>query len=249
MSRRYQKEYADSRSQMYDSASRIEKAKHIVSTLTHYFGKRQLKNKLVVDVGASTGIIDDYVSTYVKKLIGTDIDEGAIKHARKVFKRKNLIFKYDDAMKLSFKNNSVDVVICTHVYEHVPNAQKLFSEIYRVLKPGGICYLAAINALWPIEPHYDLPFLSYLPKRLANIYIRIKGKKEYYETPVTYWGLMKLTHKFEQIDYTAKILNEPKVFGYSNPIFTYIPSDFFQLISPLAKYISPTSFWILKKHE
>ena len=34
-----------------------------------------------------------------------------------------------------------------------------------------------------MEPHYNLPFLSYLPKSTANYYVRFTGKaKKYYET-------------------------------------------------------------------
>jgi 2-polyprenyl-3-methyl-5-hydroxy-6-metoxy-1,4-benzoquinol methylase len=245
--KKYQNEYASIRPQMYDVSSRVVKAKHIVLTLEDYYGKGKLKNLTVLDIGASTGIIDNFLSKYFKKVVGTDIDAGGIAYAKHKFKRQNLVFKKEDAMALTFKANTFDVVICTHVYEHVPNAQQLFDELHRVLKPGGVCYLAAINALWPMEPHYDLPFLSYLPKSLANIYIRIKGKKEYYETPVTYWGLMNLTKKFRQVDYTKKILQNPKLFGYNNKVLGILPSFVFKISSYLAKYIAPTTFWILIK--
>ena len=245
--KKYQNEYASIRPQMYDKKSRELKGVRIVKTLEDYFGKGKLKNLTLLDVGASTGIIDNVLAKHFKKVIGTDIDQGGISFAKKKFKQKNLVFKKEDAMALSFKDNQFDVVVCTHVYEHVPNAQKLFDEMHRVLRPGGVCYLAAINALWPIEPHYDLPFLSYLPKSMANIYIRVKGKNEYYETPVTYWGLMKLTKSFVQIDYTAKILQRPKAFGYNNSVFDFVPKIFFNMFSSIAKYIAPTTFWILVK--
>jgi 2-polyprenyl-3-methyl-5-hydroxy-6-metoxy-1,4-benzoquinol methylase len=245
--KKYQNEYASIRPQMYDKKSRELKGVRIVKTLEDYFGLGKLKNLTLLDVGASTGIIDNVLAKHFKKVIGTDIDQGGITFAKKKFKQKNLVFKKEDAMALSFKDNQFDVVVCTHVYEHVPNAQKLFDEMHRVLRPGGVCYLAAINALWPIEPHYDLPFLSYLPKSLANIYIKVKGKKEYYETPVTYWGLMKLTKSFVRIDYTAKILQRPKTFGYNNSVFDFVPKVFFNMFSSIAKYIAPTTFWILVK--
>lgn len=249
MQNKYQPNYASIRPQMYEKISREKKAKHIVLTLADYLGKNNLKTKTVLDIGASTGIIDNYLSKYFKKVTGTDIDKVAISFAKKNFKKKNLVFKVEDAMKLSFKENSFDVVICTHVYEHVPNSQKLFNEINRVLKPGGICYLAAINALWPIEPHYNLLFLSYFPKNIANLYIRLKGKKEYYETPVTYWKLMDLTKDFTKIDYTKIILQSPKKFGYDNKILKNLPKLIFTTISPFAKYFSPTSFTLLIKNE
>jgi len=54
------------------------------------------------------------------------------------------IFAYDnvnivcDIGNLPFKDNSVDFIINIAVLEHVPNPEKVISEIFRVLKPGGI---------------------------------------------------------------------------------------------------------------
>jgi ubiquinone/menaquinone biosynthesis C-methylase UbiE len=141
-------------------------------------------------------------------------------------------------MKLSFKDNSFDVIICTHVYEHVPNPKKLFDEIWRVLKKDGICYLAAQNKLWPLEAHHNLLFLSYLPKRFADIYIKLlTNKKEYYEHPMTYWQLKEMLKKFKIHDYTPKILSSPEKFGYNKKIY----------FEQIFKFFTPTLFWLLEK--
>ena len=238
----YQLEYAKGRPQMYHKKSRELKALRITKTLTDFFGKDKIKSLKILDVGASTGIIDSILAKNFKEVVGTDIDKDAIKFAQKSFKRKNLKFKVDDAMKLSFKENSFDVVICTHVYEHVPSPKKLFTEIYRVLKPGGVCYLAAQNKLWPLEAHHNLPFLSYLPKKAANFYIQIfTDKKEYYEHPMSYWQLNQLLKKYKIHEYTSKILSNPKKFGYENIKFSLWPE------SSVLKYFTPTLFWLLEK--
>ncbi len=240
MKREYQNNYAAGRLQMYHKKSREQKAIRITKTLSHFFGTNNIKKLKLLDVGASTGIIDNILAKNFKEVIGTDIDKNAIKFARKNFVKKNLKFKDEDAMKLTFKDNLFDVVICTHVYEHVPSPKKLFNEIYRVLKPGGVCYLAAQNKLWPLEAHHNLPFLSYLPKNIADIYIRIfRNKKEYYEHPMNYWELKEVLKKFKINDYTPKILNEPKKFGYNNQNIG--------ILSQIFKYFTPTLFWILEK--
>lgn len=244
MNGNYQFDYAAQRPQMYDIQSREQKGVRMIKTLGYYFGNDKLKKLKVLDVGASTGIIDSVLAKSFGHVTGIDIDKKAIDFAKKQFRKKNLVFNVDDAMKLSFKDNAFDVVVCAHVYEHVPSSQKLFSEIHRVLKPNGVCYLAAMNSLWPIEPHYDLLFLSWLPKKLGNIYVRIFGKaNKYHESPINPWQLRNVIYDlgFKIYDYTGKIIKNPEIFGY--------PENW-KLLSPitfLAKYLSPTLFWLLEK--
>lgn len=45
-----------------------------------------------------------------------------------------------DIENIPFKDNSVDYIINIAVLEHVPNPQRVISEIYRILKPGGKIY-------------------------------------------------------------------------------------------------------------
>lgn len=236
-----QKDYSQIRPQMHDFKSREIKAKRIIATLNDYLGKSKIKECSVLDVGSSTGIIDSILAKSFNKVYGIDIDQSGIKFAQNNFKKKNLHFIKVSAEKIPFKPSSFEVVICTHVYEHVNNPKLLMQEIYRVLKPKGVCYFAAINAIWPIEPHYNLPFLSYLPKRLANYYVKALGKaNKYYENPMFIWQLRKLVSKFKIIDYTEKILSNPKKYSYNN-----IPIP--HLFSKILKYFTPTIFWLLVK--
>lgn len=46
-----------------------------------------------------------------------------------------------DIAKLPFEDSIVDAVICEHVLEHVSDPEAVISEIYRILKPGGIVYI------------------------------------------------------------------------------------------------------------
>lgn len=42
-----------------------------------------------------------------------------------------------DATDIHMPDNTIDVVLCSHVLEHVPEDRKAMRELYRVLKPGG----------------------------------------------------------------------------------------------------------------
>lgn len=48
--------------------------------------------------------------------------------------------KYD-IQDIDVADNSFDIVICYHVLEHIPNDRKAMKELYRVLRPNGVCYI------------------------------------------------------------------------------------------------------------
>ena len=43
--------------------------------------------------------------------------------------------------KISFQDNSFDIIFCSHVLEHIPDDRLAMRELYRVLKPNGFAIL------------------------------------------------------------------------------------------------------------
>lgn len=77
--------------------------------------------------------------------------------------------------RLPFNTAYFDVVLSNHVIEHVgdDSQQRLhMAELRRVLRPGGIGYLAVPNRWMLVEPHFHLAFLSWLPKPWRSSYLR-----------------------------------------------------------------------------
>lgn len=44
---------------------------------------------------------------------------------------------HQDLMATSFESNSIDLMLSSDVFEHIPNPYKAFAEVHRILKPGG----------------------------------------------------------------------------------------------------------------
>lgn len=97
----------------------------------------------VVDLGSGAGN-DCFVARAVTgesgKVIGIDFTEKMIEKARINAQKlgyTNVQFRFGDIENMPLTSNVADVVISNCVLNLVPNKPKAFSEIYRILKPGG----------------------------------------------------------------------------------------------------------------
>lgn len=91
----------------------------------------------VLDIGCHGGLFTERIIKKIssKKIYGIDISSEAIEGAKKRIPVGH--FKVANAQQLPFADNSIDVVICLEVIEHVDNPRKVLSEIKRVLKKEG----------------------------------------------------------------------------------------------------------------
>ena len=168
---------------------------------------------LAVDIGCSGGFFTSVLAPHFERVIGLDIDQYALRKAESEKQHENLSYLAGDSLHLPFPDNSIDLIICNHVYEHVPDPVKMFADIHRVLKDDGVCYFGAASRLILMEPHYHLPFLSWLPKAVAHRYMRLFGKGDfYYENLRTYTGIRKLIRNFDVEDYTLQVLKDPDTY-------------------------------------
>lgn len=248
MDRGYQYDFSVQNGAMFDVEGRTRKAETMVRVIEDFAGPR-LGDMVLLNVGGSAGIIDNHLAQRFARVVGIDIDENAIRFAAGRYSRPNLEFRLGDALALDFPDASFDVVVCSQVYEHVPDAAKMMAEIFRVLKPGGLCYFAAGNRLMWNEPHYNLPLLSVLPRALAHRYVRWAGKADHYhELHFTCWGLRRLVAAFTLHDYTRAMATDPAKFGVDYMIPAAGPKHaVVNFIARFAYWMMPGYIWLLEK--
>lgn len=108
---------------------------------TEYAGIKE--GDTVVDLGSGAGN-DVFIARAVVgdkgKVIGIDMTEEMIDRARRNTQKlgyTNVEFKLGDIESMPLENGIADVVVSNCVLNLVPDKQKAFAEIYRILKSGG----------------------------------------------------------------------------------------------------------------
>lgn len=101
------------------------------------------KGDTVIDLGSGAGN-DCFVARSETgeqgKVIGIDFTEAMIEKARENADKlgyNNVEFRLGDIEKMPVGGNVADVIVSNCVLNLVPNKKAVFSEIHRVLKPGG----------------------------------------------------------------------------------------------------------------
>jgi arsenite methyltransferase len=97
----------------------------------------------VVDLGSGAGndcFVARALTGETGKVIGVDMTEEMINKARKNTEKSgfnNVEFRLGDIEAMPVSENHADVVISNCVLNLVPDKEKAFNEIFRILKPGG----------------------------------------------------------------------------------------------------------------
>jgi len=108
---------------------------------------------IVLDLGSGAGFDCFLAAKRVGengKVIGVDMTQEMIDKAKNIAEKrsyKNVEFRLGEIENLPIDNNSIDIAISNCVINLVPDKEKAFKEIYRVLKKGGKIYLSDIVLL------------------------------------------------------------------------------------------------------
>jgi phosphoethanolamine N-methyltransferase len=153
-----------------------------------------LRSKLTLDIGCALGGFDRLLARkYGANVIGLDVEAKLVEIGRQKTAEAGLSDQVDlrlyEPGPLPFPDAHFDVVFGKDSWIHIEDKRGLFSEIYRVLKPGG--WLAAGDWLRSERPYNDDMYY----------FFEMEGLTYHMDTLENYGRILKETG-FEEVQLT-----------------------------------------------
>jgi len=113
---------------------------------------------------------------------GVDILSGKIKRyhhlvdyssSPEYWKNRCLI---GDGSVLPFSSNYFAAITSWFVFEHIANPGEVIRELVRVVRPGGVIVIRAQDARCNYEGHCKIPWIPFLSRKLAEVWVDEFGK-------------------------------------------------------------------------
>lgn len=118
-------------------------------------------DKTVLDIASGEGYGSHILSMKAKQVTGVDISADAVKHSNAKYtpNNPNLNYLEGSASSIPLADSSVDIITSFETLEHTTQQDEFFTEIKRVLKPGGLLIMSTPDTVpykkrEPVNPYH-----------------------------------------------------------------------------------------------
>lgn len=186
-----------------------------------------------LDIGSGYGDTAAVLATHCRHVTGIEPARDLV--AAAMTDHPEVEFRQGDAEGLT-DEAAYDLVVLDNVYEHVPNHAAALANISRALRPGGVLYVLVPNRAWPIEAHYRLPFLAWLPLPLANAYLRRSSRgRDYTDASYapTWWSLRRDLRRHPELEWRFVLPGDPAATRSGLPVHYRVGMKALRVFPPL----------------
>lgn len=120
----------------------------------------------IIELGCGPGFYSCKLAERFREIsvLGVDRSPSQLKWAREkrnALGLNNCRFRSDNVLELSHPNDSFDVLVASRLFTVLPNRRRAVAEMYRVLRPGGRCFVAEPRyAFWASLPLFTMWVLA-----------------------------------------------------------------------------------------
>lgn len=118
------------------------------------------------DVGCGEGHNTRLVAERGSRMVGIDISDAFVRHAREAEEREPLGIRYEvaSAVELPFEEASFDFATAFMSLMDIPETERVLAEVFRVLRPGGFFQFSITH------PCFDTPHRENLRDETGRTY-------------------------------------------------------------------------------
>jgi ubiquinone/menaquinone biosynthesis C-methylase UbiE len=99
--------------------------------------------KQVLDCACGEGYGSAVLASAAASVVGVDLSDSTIAHARANYARANLQFEVGNAAALTFAPSSFDVIVSFETLEHLLEQEQMLAGFKRLLKPDGVLLISS----------------------------------------------------------------------------------------------------------
>lgn len=133
----------------------------------------RLEGATVLDIGGGPGYFADAFADAGARYAGLDPDVGELTARGQV----GMNTLRASGLELPCATDALDVAYSSNVLEHVPDPERMASEMVRVAKPGGTVVISWTPWLSPWGGHETAPWHYLGGRRAADRYARRMGRR------------------------------------------------------------------------
>jgi O-antigen biosynthesis protein len=109
----------------------------------YLWAAQAVAGKRVLDLGSGEGFGAAILADAASEVVGVDIDERTVEHARLSWSGPSVSFEVASALDLSaFEPGSFDAVVAFEIIEHLTDQSRMLAEIARVLADDGLLIIS-----------------------------------------------------------------------------------------------------------
>ncbi len=120
----------------------------------------------IIELGCGPGFYSCKLAKRFRAIsvLGVDRSPSQLQWAREkrnALGLNNCRFRSDNVLELSHPNDSFDVLVASRLFTVLPNRRRAVAEMFRVLRPGGRCFIAEPRyAFWASIPLFTMWVLA-----------------------------------------------------------------------------------------
>lgn len=173
---------------------------------------KHLNPALILELAGGTGRVTRHLAENfpASKIYATDLNPDMLNVGKKNVLENNVEWKTADMQAIPFEDNYFDLIVCQFGIMFVPDKQKAFMEMCRVLKPGGFLIINSWDKL-------EFNNVALTAHETVNTFFKDNPVMFYY-IPFSYNDEKEIKNNFENAGFTDVKVSLTKYEGYNDSI-------------------------------